>query len=138
MRLRKELLVMAVMVSITVSSIVYAWVAGDSGARAKEDEEAIPGVTRFEAVVNGRRSMDVFVCVRISDGLTAKEAELIAETTFIQVRGERVWRRLETPTFDDTQVRAHYAWGYDETDLGNVYDMTADLTTLQIVVDHCF
>jgi hypothetical protein len=138
MRLRKELLVMAVMVSITVSSIVYAWVAGDSGARAKEDEEAIPGVTRFEAVVNGGRSMDVFVCVRISDGLTAKEAELIAETTFIQVRGERVWRRLETLTFDDTQVRAHYGWGYDETDLGNVYDMTADLTTLQIVVDHCF
>jgi hypothetical protein len=70
--------------------------------------------------------------------LTEKEAELIAGTTFIQVKGEYVWRRLDTLTFDDTQITAHYAWGCDETDLGHTYDMTADLTTLQITVDHCF
>ena len=137
-RLRKKLLVVAMMIAIVVSSVAYAWVARDEGTRAKENGETLPGVTKFEALVNGMRSMDVFVCVNISDGLTEKEAELIAGTTFIQVKGEYVWRRLDTLTFDDTQIRAHYTWGYDETDLGHIYDMTADLTTLQITVDHCF
>jgi hypothetical protein len=137
-RLRKKLLVVVMMVAIAVSSVAYAWVVRDEGTRAKENGEILPGVTKFEALVNGMRSMDVFVCVNISDGLTEKEAELIAGTTFIQVKGEYVWRRLDTLTFDDTQIRAHYAWGCDETDLGHIYDMTADLTTLQITVDHCF
>ncbi len=138
MRLSKKLLVVAMMIAVAVSSVGYVWVARDEGTRAKENGETLPGVTKFEALVNGMRSMDVFVCVNISDGLTEKEAELIAGTTFIQVKGEYVWRRLDTLTFDDTQIRAHYAWGYDETDLGHIYDMTADLTTLQITVDHCF
>lgn len=137
MRLRKKLLVVAMMIAIAVSSVGYAWVARDEGTRAKENGEILPGVTKFEALVNGMKSMDVFVCVNVSDGLTEKEAELIAGTTFIQVKGEYVWRRLETLTFDDTQIMAHYAWGCDETDLGHIYDMTADLTTLQITVDHC-
>ena len=137
-RLRKKLLVVALMVAIAVSFIAYAWATRDEGARAEKNQETPSDVTKFEAVVNGMRSMDVFVCVNISDGLTEKEAELIAGTTFIQVKGEYVWRRLDTLTFDDTQIKAHYAWGYDETDLGHIYDMTADLTTLQITVDHCF
>lgn len=134
----KKMLVVAMMVAIAVSSVGYAWVARDEGTRAKENGETLPDVTKFEALINGMNSIDVFVCVNISDGLTEKEAELIAGTTFIQVKGEYVWRRLDTLTFDDTQIRAHYAWGYDETDLGHIYDMTADLTTLQITVDHCF
>jgi len=138
MKLRKKLLVVALMVAIAVSFIAYAWATRDEGARAEKNQETPSDVTKFEAVVNGMRSMDVFVCVNISDGLTEKEAELIAGTTFIQVKGEYVWRRLDALTFDDTQIKAHYAWGYDKTDLGHVYDMTADLTTLQITVDHCF
>jgi hypothetical protein len=138
MRLRKKLLVVVMMIAIAVSSVAYAWVAKDEGTRVEGNQEAASCVTKFEALVNGMRSMDVFVCVNISDGLTEKEAELIAGTTFIQVKGEYVWRRLDTLTFDDTQIRAHYAWGCDETDLGHIYDMTADLTTLQITVDHCF
>jgi len=126
------------MVAIAVSFIAYAWATRDEGARAEKNQETPSDVTKFEAVVNGMRSMDVFVCVNISDGLTEKEAELIAGTTFIQVKGEYVWRRLDTLTFDDTQIKAHYTWSYDKTDLGHVYDMTADLTSLQITVDHCF
>ena len=137
-RLRKKLLVVALMVAIAVSFIAYAWATRDEGARVEKNQETPSDVTKFEAVVNGMRSMDVFVCVNISDGLTEKEAELIAGTTFIEVKGEYVWRRLDTLTFDDTQIKAHYTWGYDKTDLGHVYDMTADLTTLQITVDHCF
>ena len=153
MRLRKKLLVVAMMVAIAVSFVAYAWVTIDVGVGGKNqgapsdatdnpsdvtENSSDTDVLEFKAVVNGMRSVDVFVCVNISDGLTEKEAELIAGTTFIQVKGEYVWRRLDTLTFDDTQIRAHYAWGYDETDLGHIYDMTADLTTLQITVDHCF
>jgi hypothetical protein len=138
MRLRKKLLVVAMMIAISLPFAAYAWIEIDKGVWTEKNQETPSDVTKFEAVVNGMRSMDVFVCVNISDGLTEKEAELIAGTTFIQVKGEYVWRRLDTLTFDDTQIKAHYAWGYDETDLGHVYDMTADLTTLQITVDHCF
>jgi len=97
-----------------------------------------PNITTFTAIVNGMRSVDVFVYVDISDGLTEKEAKLIAEATFIQVMGEEVTHRLDTLTFDDTQIEAHYTWGHDENDMGHVFDMTADLTTLQITVSHCF
>jgi hypothetical protein len=137
MRLKKKLLVVTLMMTIFLPLAAYAWIELDKGAWT-EKNQAPSDVTRFEVVVNGIRRNDVFVCVNMSDGLTEKEAELIAGTTFIQVKGEYVWRRIETLTFDDTQIQAHYAWGHDKTDLGHVYDMSADLTTLQITVDHCF
>ncbi len=131
-------MVALVMMSIVATSVVYTWFARDKGARAEKSDETLPSVTKFEAIVNGVSSLDVFVCVNMSDGLTEKEAELIAGTAFIQVLGEHVWHRLETLTFDNTQITAHYAWGCDKTDLGHIYEMTADLTTLKMVVDHCF
>jgi hypothetical protein len=137
-RLRKKLLVVALMVAITIPLVTYAYVEIDKGGGDGKNQEAASDVTRFNAVVNGMRNLDVFVCVDISDGLTEKEAELIVGTTFIQVKGEHVWRRLETLNFDDAQIRAHYTWGYDKTDLGHIFDITADLATLQIVIDHCF
>jgi hypothetical protein len=137
MRLKKKLLVVTLMMTIFLPLAAYAWIELDKGAWT-EKNQAPSDVTRFEVVVNGIRRKDVFVCVNISDGLTEKEAELIAGTAFIKVKGEYVWRRIETLTFDDTQIQAHYAWGHDDTDLGHVYDMSADLTTLQITVDHCF
>ena len=137
MRLKKKLLVMTLMMTIFIPLATYAWIELDKGVWT-EKNQAPSDVTRFEVVVNGIRRNDVFVCVNMSDGLNEKEAELIAGTTFIQVKGEYVWRRIETLTFDDTQIQAHYAWGHDGTDLGHVYDMSADLTTHQITVDHCF
>ena len=137
MKLRKTLLVVALMVAIALSFGAYAWAAYE-GARAEKNQEAPSDAISFKAVVNGMRSVDVFVYVDISDGLTKKEAELIAGTTFIQVMGEEVTHRLDTLTFDDTQIEAHYTWGHDENDMGHVFDMTADLTTLQITVSHCF
>jgi len=109
-----------------------------TGMTVEGPNEVHPGVTKFEAVVNGMRSVDVFVCVNISDGLTEKEAELIVGTTFILVMGDYVTHRLDTLIFDDTQIEAHYTWGHDETDMGHVFDVTADLTTLLITVEHCF
>jgi len=138
MRLRKKLLVVALMVAIAVSFIAYTWATRDEGARAEKNQETPSDVTKFKAVVNGMSSVDVLVYVDISDGLTKKEAELIAGTTFIQVMGEEVTHQLDTLTFDDTQIKAHYTWGHDENDMGHVFDMTADLTTLQITVSHCF
>ncbi len=94
--------------------------------------------TKFKVIVNGMKSIEIFVCVDISDGLTEKEAELIVGTTFIMVMGDYVTHRLATLTFDDTQIEAHYTWGYDETDMGHIFDVTADLATLEIAVSHCF
>jgi len=97
-----------------------------------------PDVIKLMAVVNGMRYVNVFVRVNISDGLTKEEAEQIAEATFIEVMGEEVTYQLDALTFNDTQIEAHYTWGVDESDMGHIFDMTADLTTLQITVNHCF
>jgi len=70
--------------------------------------------------------------------LTREEAEQIAEATFTAVMGEEVTYQLDTLTFNDTQIKAHYTWGFDENDMGHIFDMTADLTTLLITVNHCF
>jgi len=138
MRLKKKVLVVALIVAIVVSFAAYAWAPRNEGAHAEKNRETPSDVTKFRAVVNGMRSVDVFVCVDISDGLTEKEAELIVGTTFIMVMGDYVTDRLDALIFDDTQITAHYTWGYDENDMGHVFDMTADLTTLQITVSHCF
>jgi nucleoside-specific outer membrane channel protein Tsx len=154
MRLRKKLLAAAMIAAIAVSFVAYAWATRDEGADAEKNQESpsdttdnpsdvtgnssVTDVLEFKAVVNGMRSVDVFVYVDTSDGLTKKEAELIAGTTFIQVMGEEVSHQLDTLTFDDTQIEAHYTWGHDENDMGHVFDMIADLTTLQIAVSHCF
>jgi len=138
MRLRKKLLVVALMVAIALPLVAYAWIEMDEGAYAGKNQEAPSDVTEFRATVNGMRSVDVFVCVNVSDGLTEKEAELIVGTTFILVMGDYVTDRLDTLIFDDTQIAAHYTWGHNENDMGHVFDMTVDLTTLQITVSHCF
>ncbi|UCG37094.1 MAG: hypothetical protein JSV64_02130 [Candidatus Bathyarchaeota archaeon] len=147
--MRKKLLIVAMMIAISIPLIAYAWSGLDKGMWTRENyntpsdvagknQETLPNVTMFEAIVNNMTRMDVFVCVDISDGLTEKEAELIVGTTFIQVMGEYVWHQLDSLTFDNAELRAHYNWGHDETDLGHICDVVSNLTTLKIVVDHCF
>ena len=131
--MRKKLLVVALIAAIAVSLVAYAWATD-----AEKNQETPSDVTKFKAVVNGMHSLDVFVCVNISDGLTEKEAELIVGTTFILVKGDYVTHRLDTLTFDDTQIEAHYTWGHDENDMGHIFDVTVDLTMLLITVEHCF
>ncbi len=135
--LRKKLLVAALVAVISISLAAYAWAVYE-GSRANDKQEAPSNMTKFKTIVNETKSVDVYVCVDISDGVTKEEAELIAGTTFIQVKGEYVTHRLDTLTFDDTKIDAHYTWGYDENDMGHVFHIDADLTTLQITVNHCF
>jgi hypothetical protein len=100
--------------------------------------QSVPSdVTKFKAIVNGMRDVDIFVNVDISNGLTREEAERITEATFIEVMGKRVMHRLDTLSFNDTQITAHYTWGVNENYMGHVFGMTADLTTLLITVNHC-
>ena len=97
-------------------------------------------VTTFKVVVNEMWDVDVVVDVDICNGVTRAEAEQIAEATFIEVMGNswgEVMHRLDTLICNDTRIIAHYTWGLDENDLGHVFDMTADLTTLLITVTHC-
>jgi hypothetical protein len=154
MKLRKKLLAVAVIAAIVVSFMVYFWASNDEGGNAeknqgtpsdaKDDTSDVTenstdtDVLEFNAVVNGMRCVDVLVKVDINDGLTEKEAKLIAETTFTQVMGKEAMHQLDTLTFDNIQIEAHYTWGYNENDMGHVFDMNADLTTLQITVSHCF
>lgn len=51
--------------------------------------------------------------------------------------GEEVLRRLDTITYDDEQISAHYTWGINETDMGHIFDLDADLSARQITITHC-
>ena len=127
---------MALILAITVSFSIYILVVSE-GVQA-ENNQGSSGVTNMKAVINEKRNMDVLVSIDISDGLTEIEAKIIAELTFIQVMEQNVMHQLDNLTFNETQITANYIWGYDENDMGHVFSMDLDLTTLQITVSHCF
>jgi len=92
--------------------------------------------TRFTAVVNEGRKLDVVVDVDITDGVTEEEAQEIAETTFLTVMGNTT-HRLDSLIIGEQLIKAHFTWGVNEQDLGHIFDMTVDLTSLTIIVTHC-
>lgn len=137
MRLKKKLLVGAMLAFIFLPLVAYAWIEIDKDVPTEKDY-APSDVIEFAAVVNGVKQINVFVCINLRDGLSEEEAVLITGTTFIQVKGEYVWRRLEILTFDDARIKAHYVWGYEVGGLAHVCDVTVNVTMLQISVEHCF
>jgi len=92
--------------------------------------------TRFTAVVNEGRKLDVVVDVDITDGVTEEEAREIAETTFLTVMGNTT-HRLDSLVVEGQLIKVHFTWGVNEEDLGHIFDMTVDLTALIIIVTHC-
>jgi len=92
--------------------------------------------TTFEVILNGNEAPDLTVQVDLTNGLTEEESKKIAEAAFTRTMGEKL-HRLENMTYDDGYLTAHYIWGYDENDMGHIFDLTADLTTHKITIDHC-
>lgn len=93
--------------------------------------------TTFKVTRNGDDAPELSIQIDINNGLTEEEATSIAEATFIQTMGETVMHRLDILTFDDQQINAHYTWGYNENDMGHIFDLNADLQSLQITITHC-
>jgi succinate dehydrogenase flavin-adding protein (antitoxin of CptAB toxin-antitoxin module) len=118
-----------VVIGIFPAASIYAWQMAN-----KTPENAR---VEFRVVINGLRELDVLVHVNVNDGLTKKEAEQIAEETFIQVLGENVINRLDKLTLNENSMEVHYTWGIDESDMGHVFDMTVDITSRSIIVTHC-
>ena len=92
--------------------------------------------TKFTAVVNEGRELDIVVDVDITDGVSEEEAREIAETTFLTVMGNTT-HRLDSLVIEGQLIKAHFTWGVNEEDLGHIFDMTVDLTSLTIIVTHC-
>jgi len=92
--------------------------------------------TRFTAVVNEGRKLDVVVDVDITDGVSEEEAREIAETTFLTIMGNTT-HRLDSIIIEGQLIKAHFIWGANEEDLGHIFDMTVDLTSSTITVTHC-
>jgi hypothetical protein len=99
-------------------------------------DEPFPSTT-FKVTLNGADAPELTAQIDINDGLTKDEATSIAETAFIQTMGETIMHHLDILTFDDQQISAHYTWGYDENDMGHIFDLNADLQFLQITITHC-
>lgn len=92
--------------------------------------------TRFTAVVNEGRKLDIVVDVDVTDGVAEEEAQEIAETTFLTVMGNTT-HRLDSLITEGQLIKAHFTWGVNEEDLGHIFEMTVDLTSLTIIVTHC-
>ena len=101
------------------------------------DAEDLTSSLTFKVIVNENDAPDLTVQVDLTTPLTKEEARKIAEATFIRTMGEKVLRRLDTLICQNHQIIAHYTWGYDENDMGHIFDLIADLATLQITVTHC-
>ena len=104
--------------------------------RITNSEGAIPSAT-FEVVVNENQFTDIIVPIDLTKSLTEEEAEKIANAAFIHVKGENTLFLLDSITFNDQKIVAHYIWGVNENDLSHIFDLTADLTSRQIEVTHC-
>lgn len=94
-------------------------------------------LTTFEVILNGNEAPNLTVQVDLNNGLTEEEAKKIAEVAFTRTMGEKL-HRLDNMTYDDGHITAYYIWGDDENDMGHIFDLTADLTTLKITINHCF
>jgi hypothetical protein len=94
--------------------------------------------TTFKVEVNNNPFSDLTVPVDLSTGVTQEKAELIAKATFVHVKGEATLFRLDDLTFTDKEITASFTWGVDENDMMHIFELTADLTNLQITVNHCF
>jgi hypothetical protein len=92
--------------------------------------------TIFKVTLNGNEAPDLIVQVDLSDGINEEEAKMICEVAFNQTLGVRL-HRLDTITFNDEQIISHYTWGYDENDMGHVFDLIADIANLKLTINHC-
>ena len=118
-----------VVMGIFPAASIYAW--------QMENKTPESARAEFRVVVNGFRELDVLVPVNVNDGLTRKEAEQIAEETFVQVMGEKVIHRLDKLTLKENSIEVHYTWGIDESDMGHVFNIIGDITSSSIIVKHC-
>lgn len=94
--------------------------------------------TTFKVIVNTNPFSDLTVPVEVSSSMNREKAQAIADATFSHVKGEETLFRLDNLTFNDKQIAARYTWGIDEKDMGHIFELTVDLMTLQITVEHCF
>jgi len=101
-----------------------------------DSQEPTPSTT-FKLVVNTNLFSDLTVAVDVSSGVTREQAELLAKSTFTHVMGLNTLYRLDDLTFDSKQITARFTWGINTNDMGHIFELVADLTTLKITVTHC-
>ena len=115
--------------------MTFAPVIWEQTLTITKTEDSTPSTT-FEVILNGNEAPDLNIQVDLTNGLTEDEAKKIAEATFVRTLEGKL-HRLDSITYDNQQIVAHYTWGYDENDMGHIFDITAEITKLQITIVHC-
>ena len=115
--------------------LTFAPVIWEQTLTITKTEDPIPSTT-FEVILNGNEAPDLTLQVDLINGLTEDEAKNIAEAAFVRTLEGKL-HRLDGITYDNQQIVAHYTWGYDENDMGHIFDITAEITKLQITIVHC-
>ncbi|MFC1487439.1 protease complex subunit PrcB family protein [Thermoproteota archaeon] len=115
--------------------MTFAPVIWEQTLTITKTEDSTPSTT-FEVILNGNEAPDLNIQVDLTNGLTEDEAKKIAEAAFVRTLEGKL-HRLDSITYDNQQIVAHYTWGYDENDMGHIFDITAEITKLQITIVHC-
>ena len=115
--------------------LTFAPVIWEQTLTITKTEDPIPSTT-FDVILNGNEAPDLTLQVDLTNGLTEDEAKNIAEAAFVRTLEGKL-HRLDNITYDNQQIVAHYTWGYDENDMGHIFDITAEITKLQITIVHC-
>ena len=115
--------------------LTFAPVVWEQTLTITKTEDPTPSTT-FEVILNGNEAPDLNIQVDLTNGLTEDEAKMIAEAAFVRTLEGKL-HRLDSITYDNQQIVAHYTWGYDENDMGHIFDITAEITKLQITIVHC-
>ena len=115
--------------------LTFAPVIWEQTLTINKTEEPTPSTT-FEVILNGNEAPDLTIQVDLTNGLTEDEAKNIVEAAFVRTLEGKL-HRLDSITYDNQQIVAHYTWGYDENDMGHIFDITAEITKLEITIVHC-
>ena len=68
--------------------------------------------------------------------MTEEEAKRIAEIAFNRTLAGKL-HRLDNFSYDSEHIIANYTWGYNEDDMGHIFELNADLTSFKIIINHC-
>ena len=118
-----------------IQILTFAPVIWEQTLTITKTEEHTPSTT-FEVILNGNEVPDLTIQVDLTNGLTEDEAKDIVEAAFIRTLEGKL-HRLDSITYDNQKIVAHYIWGYDENDMGHIFDITAEITKLKITIVHC-
>ena len=100
------------------------------------NQRSIP-TSIFNVEVNQAKFADLKVAVDLTQPMTIEKAQKIADAIFVHVKGENTLNQINSIIYNEEEILADYTWGINQDDMSHFFELTVDLTNLQVEVIHC-